>query len=267
MLNSLTLQNYPPWDNKTTFTFKPLTLLSGKNGSGKSSLLRVLSGMKGAYDEGRYNHLLKKDAYSMEFTFKGVEFIFKADFITYYIALCPANEPFEFNLKYLSYQRINNFYSEYWNTQEFLLNCPTSRDSKIKELIPMSSKLSPAYQSLYTILSALANPGIILIELPELYLHPTTQSLLGRLLAESASPDRQIILETHSDHILTGIRLAVKDRAIQAEDVQLYHFDRYLCKGKPKFEMKCPKLYQDGGIDKWPEGFFDQNNHDLIQLL
>lgn len=76
------------------------------------------------------------------------------------------------------------------------------------------------------ILAILASsPGaLILIEHPETGLHPQAQTMLGKLLALAANCGVQVVLETHSDQILNGIRLAVHGGKIEPEDVQLYYF-------------------------------------------
>jgi predicted ATPase len=108
---------------------------------------------------------------------------------------------------------------------------------------------------------------LILLENPEAHLHPKGQSIMGELLALAASCGVQIIVETHSDHILNGIRLAVRRRGVKPEDIQLHYFDRYLQKGQAITKIISPRIYQDGGIDKWPDGFFDQAEKDLMELL
>jgi hypothetical protein len=51
---------------------------------------------------------------------------------------------------------------------------------------------------------------ILLIENPEVHLHPAGQAHVGAFLAEVAASGVQVIVETHSDHVLNGIRRAVK---------------------------------------------------------
>lgn len=53
---------------------------------------------------------------------------------------------------------------------------------------------------------------MLLIENPEVHLHPRAQQGIGTLLAETAASGVQVILETHSDHVLNGVRLAVKQK-------------------------------------------------------
>ena len=116
------------------------------------------------------------------------------------------------------------------------------------------------------ILSA-ASDTLILLENPEAHLHPRGQSKMGELIALAASCGIQIILETHSDHVLNGIRKAVKYKKLDADKVQINYFERYLKKGQPTTEIITPRIYQSGGIDKWPDGFFDQAEKDLMDLL
>jgi len=116
------------------------------------------------------------------------------------------------------------------------------------------------------ILSATSDT-LILLENPEAHLHPRGQSKMGELIALAASCGIQIILETHSDHVLNGIRKALRHQKLDAEKVQINYFERYLQKGQPITEIITPRIYPDGGIDKWPDGFFDQAEKDLMELL
>jgi predicted ATPase len=109
---------------------------------------------------------------------------------------------------------------------------------------------------------------LILLENPEAHLHPKGQSKMGRLLAIAASCGIQIIVETHSDHLLNGIRVAVREKLAKADNVQIHYFKRHFEDERNIItEVVSPRLYQDGGIDLWPEGFFDQSEHDLMDLL
>lgn len=111
-----------------------------------------------------------------------------------------------------------------------------------------------------------AVPGsILLLENPEAHLHPRGQAALGRLLAMCCADDIQIIVETHSDHVLNGIRVAVKNKLIEAKDVALHYFQRDVVTGESSIET--PLLLPDGQLDRWPEGFFDQWDRSLDVLL
>jgi len=113
--------------------------------------------------------------------------------------------------------------------------------------------------------SLTANKGdILLIENPEVHLHPAGQSLMGLFLAEVAAAGIQIILETHSDHILNGIRKAVKNNMINHKDVSLYYFENDT---NAEINISNPQIDKKGNIDFWPSGFFDQYDKDIDHFV
>lgn len=105
-----------------------------------------------------------------------------------------------------------------------------------------------------------AKPGtIIIIENPESHLHPQGQSQLGQLLALAANHGTQVIIESHNDHILNGIRLAVKKKKISPDHVQLYYFERNKNLDNLSIDVLVPKIHEDGNFSSLPpDGFFDE---------
>lgn len=101
---------------------------------------------------------------------------------------------------------------------------------------------------------------LLLIENPEVHLHPAGQAAMGGFLAEVAAAGVQVLLETHSDHVLNGIRRQVKARTIAPAAVKL-HFIRPRDEGGA--QVASPNLDDDGNIDEWPTGFFDQFDKDM----
>lgn len=102
--------------------------------------------------------------------------------------------------------------------------------------------------------------GILIVENPEAHLHPAAQSKLGRFLARIAGHKTQVIIETHSDHIVNGIRRgAVDDHNIAPSAVAFHYFAE---NSEPTILDLSPK----GGISSWPPGFFDQLDEDLGRL-
>lgn len=111
-------------------------------------------------------------------------------------------------------------------------------------------------------------PGtLILLENPEAHLHPKGQSMMGHLLALAASCGVQVIVETHSDHVLNGIRLAVHGGKIKPEDVCLHFFQRIEQNDQALTQVISPKIDRNGRIDRWPDGFFDEWDKSLDGLL
>jgi predicted ATPase len=117
-------------------------------------------------------------------------------------------------------------------------------------------------QVLPIIVAALSIPrgSLMLIENPEVHLHPAGQALMGQFLADVAQSGIQVIVETHSDHVLNGVRRAVKAERIPAQDVMI-HFLRARTANAP--QVLSPTLDNSGNIDAWPEGFFDQFDKDM----
>ena len=116
-------------------------------------------------------------------------------------------------------------------------------------------------QTLPIVVAALsADQGdIILIENPEVHLHPAGQALMGQFMADIARAGIQVLVETHSDHVLNGVRRAVKGSRLAADQVAI-HFFRSRSTQLP--QVQSPALDKDGNIDDWPEGFFDQFDRD-----
>lgn len=59
--------------------------------------------------------------------------------------------------------------------------------------------------------------ALLLIENPEAHLHPIGQTKMGELLARTAQSGVQVIVETHSDHLIDGVRIAVRDNVLTPE--------------------------------------------------
>ncbi|NJL57237.1 DUF3696 domain-containing protein [bacterium] len=107
---------------------------------------------------------------------------------------------------------------------------------------------------------------VLLIENPESHLHPAGQSEMGRFLARTAAAGAQIIIETHSDHVLNGIRRAVKEQLIASSSVAI-HFFRQRTGNGPRAQIESPLIDTNGTLDSWPVGFFDQFDKDTSELI
>lgn len=114
------------------------------------------------------------------------------------------------------------------------------------------------------LLSAKEN-DLIILENPEAHIHPRGQRKLGELIAAVGAGNVQIILETHSDHILNGVRIAVKNKKISADETNLLYF--YKDEKDYKHKIKRPELRQNGRISEWPDGFLDEWDKALMDLL
>ena len=94
--------------------------------------------------------------------------------------------------------------------------------------------------------------SLLLIENPEVHLHPGGQSKMGMFLAEVAAAGVQVLVESHSDHLLNGIRRAVQCRVLEPQDAAIHYFSP---RQGVAPQVQTPTLDADGGLDAWPEGF------------
>jgi len=130
----------------------------------------------------------------------------------------------------------------------------------------ISYTLSIITQLLYSVM-LLEKQGIktvILMENPEAHLHPKGQTKIAELIARIADFGVQVIVETHSDYILDGLRLAIKDRKISHEDTKLYYLE---LNEDGNTEVKSPQIDKDGYLDEWPENFFDTSLNNSMRLM
>ena len=102
----------------------------------------------------------------------------------------------------------------------------------------------------------------LIVENPEAHLHPSAQSNMGKFLALIAGCGVQVIVETHSEHIIDGARLQLAHE--KKTDCMRVHFFSYDEQGT---SVKQINVNQRGELTSWPKGFFDQKQKDLRELL
>jgi predicted ATPase len=105
----------------------------------------------------------------------------------------------------------------------------------------------------------------VMLEQPEIHLHPAVQSALADLIISAIKHRKlQIILESHSEHLLRRLlrRIAEKAEGLRAEDVALY-----FCKSENGIS-RAEKLSvnQTGHIENWPDDFFGNSLEDTFAL-
>lgn len=113
-----------------------------------------------------------------------------------------------------------------------------------------------------------AKPGdFLLIENPEAHLHPAGQTAVARLISHAADNGVQVLIETHSDHFLNGVRTSVKKGVISSDNISLYYLSRDINASEHSVQVEQPRIDQSGKIDHWPAGFFDEWDNSLDELL
>ena len=99
------------------------------------------------------------------------------------------------------------------------------------------------------------NNSLLLIENPESHLHPKGQTMIARLIALAAENGCQIICESHSDHVINGIRVAAKQGLINNESIGVSFFIK-----NENQETKVCNIYVDskGNLSDYPSGLLDE---------
>ena len=106
--------------------------------------------------------------------------------------------------------------------------------------------------------------GMVLVENPEAHVHPSGQAMLGRLMCLAAAGGTQVLVETHSDHVLNGVRIAAKEGVIERDRLRLHFFARAPA---GRMQVESPVVEANGRLSRWPHGFFDQWDLDLDRLV
>ena len=112
--------------------------------------------------------------------------------------------------------------------------------------------------------SMLSRNSTLLIEQPEIHIHPRLQAELGSLLAECIKPpfENQFIIETHSEHLMLRLQKLIRKGELKPEDISVIYVDR----GTEGSKCLHLRLDEEGDfIDEWPDGFFEEDFNEIFQ--
>lgn len=103
--------------------------------------------------------------------------------------------------------------------------------------------------------------GWLIVENPEAHIHAKAQSNMGYFLGLMAAAGLRVVVETHSEHIVNGIRrAAIISGRLKPEEVNIYFF-----KGKSESELITVDDY--GNLSDFPVDFFDQSRQDMLEII
>jgi predicted ATPase len=110
----------------------------------------------------------------------------------------------------------------------------------------------------------LSRNSTLLIEQPEIHIHPRLQAELGSLLADCIKPpfENQFIIETHSEHLMLRLQKLIRKGELKPEDISVIYVDR----GAEGSKCLHLRLDEEGDfIDEWPDGFFEEDFNEIFQ--
>ncbi|MBI5313196.1 MAG: DUF3696 domain-containing protein [Methylocystis sp.] len=113
-----------------------------------------------------------------------------------------------------------------------------------------------------TLLQYVPEGSTVILEQPEIHLHPLAQAALADVIIQAATHRRvQVILESHSEHLLLRLQRRIAEQTIPSDDVKLYFCDA------PKGESVLTPLEVDmlGNIRNWPEKFMGDAFNETAQ--
>lgn len=121
------------------------------------------------------------------------------------------------------------------------------------------SQLLPVLVLLYYV----PEKSIVLLEQPEIHLHPSVQSGLADVIVSVAKTRNiQVVLESHSEHLLRRLQLRVAEDQIAFDDINLYFCESVL----DKSVIKSLKVNMFGDIENWPPNFFGDEFQEIAKI-
>jgi predicted ATPase len=111
---------------------------------------------------------------------------------------------------------------------------------------------------------AISESDMVLIEQPELHLHPALQAHFGDLLIDGITPDskNQFIIETHSEHLLLRLQRRIREGILSSEDIRIYYIDAN--KELGSYVQLIEMDDQGEFITAWPNGFFPERLDEML---
>ena len=109
----------------------------------------------------------------------------------------------------------------------------------------------------------LAEKGsVLIVENPEAHLHPKAQNIIGKFMSLLSENGVQVFVETHSEHIINATRVLLVQEAFDVDNLNIMYFD-----DADESYYKHIVVNEDGLIENWPDGFFDQSELDNNIIL
>jgi len=108
--------------------------------------------------------------------------------------------------------------------------------------------------------------SLFIVENPEAHLHPKGQSNIGYFLGKVAEAGVKVVVETHSEHVVNGLRRALLSSSIlETSDANIYFFNGF--DENEKMDVKTINIESNGNLTDFPIDFFDQTRQDLLEIL
>ena len=299
MLKSVTLQNYRCFSKKTQIELAPLTILTGVNNSGKTTILKSLSLKPEVLKSEEITNCFLVFPHQIEALELSKLFNIHLNNIDYinvemhytsslnYVKIKPFPSPDgknytvsltgrfqddtsfeEANTLCTTSQIIGSLYSK---VKHIEADRECSKISNVSDSVKkwlnrmeLGNLKSAGARYVLPILTAgtqLKQRQTLIIENPEIFLHPKNQMKLADFFISLVNKNRQVIIETHSDHIINRVVRRVLECKIESllNATTLYFLEQSSIK-----EIDIDRV---GGIAKAPNDFFGQFGDELTHIF
>jgi predicted ATPase len=252
-MESIRLINYQCFADNT-FVLKPLTLLSGLDGTGKTALLQSILLLKQSYETNNLSKGLLLNGRLVSLGAVGQ------------VLRITAGEDALMQISVSENGLTSNWKFRTWNKQLDLypiVEPAPSGTSMVRGIYYLSSCQEGRLID-FSLLEKVLPGSIVLIEHPEFGLHNSVVTAITSRMARAVARGVQIIVETHSDHILQGIRVEIHQGRLDCKNFNCLHFSRT---GKVVTDIQEILWDRRARTRTWPENFFDEWDKSLEQLL
>lgn len=104
--------------------------------------------------------------------------------------------------------------------------------------------------------------SLLIVENPEAHLHPSAQSRIMKFLIRVAKEKNlQLIIETHSDHVVNGMRIAIKERTLNVREAHVLYFP------DDESQVKMITCDKNGTLSDYPDDFLDEWTLQMLKLV
>ncbi len=117
---------------------------------------------------------------------------------------------------------------------------------------------------MFTILGLADEGSTVLLEEPETNLHPRAQYMLAKVFAEAVSSGKQLIITTHSEHLLFGILTHIARKKLRLDDTAIYYMER---DSEGRTVIRKLDIDKHGRVKGGLPGFFEQDVEELLEML
>ncbi len=124
------------------------------------------------------------------------------------------------------------------------------------------SQVLPIIARSLSVVSYWGGTPCVIVEQPEIHLHPALQADLADLFIDCAKTGQQVIVETHSEHLVLRVRRRIAEGTLDRAQVSILHVE----KTGTASTARPLDINEQGNFSNWPVGFFDEAYQEAMAM-